>query len=57
MVQLWGNPHVEVHVQLVVVGDEGPSYSAAWDEVHHGRLHLPKADISHQHIGGTSRWA
>ena len=41
MVELRSDSHVQFHVELVVVGDEGSSHSAAGNQVHHGRLNLP----------------
>mmetsp|Transcript_5567 Transcript_5567/g.10498 ORF Transcript_5567/g.10498 Transcript_5567/m.10498 type:complete len:374 (-) Transcript_5567:204-1325(-) len=42
-VQLWGDAHVQRHVQVVVVRDEGLGRGAACNHVHHGRLHLDEA--------------
>lgn len=39
-VQLGGNTHEQVHVQLIVVGDEGLGGSTTGDGVHHGSLDL-----------------
>lgn len=35
MVELWGDPHVEFHVKLVVVRDEWSGHSSARNNVHH----------------------
>lgn len=40
VVELRGNPHVEVHVQVVVVGDEGTGNGPPGDQVHHGGFNL-----------------
>ena len=42
MIQLRGHSHVEVHVEVIVVGDEGLGRGTAWDHVHERRLHLQK---------------
>mmetsp|Transcript_6962 Transcript_6962/g.23963 ORF Transcript_6962/g.23963 Transcript_6962/m.23963 type:complete len:492 (+) Transcript_6962:1135-2610(+) len=39
-VQLGGDAHEEVHVEVVVVRDEGLGGRASRDHVHHGSLHL-----------------
>mmetsp|Transcript_23325 Transcript_23325/g.64452 ORF Transcript_23325/g.64452 Transcript_23325/m.64452 type:complete len:382 (+) Transcript_23325:935-2080(+) len=39
-VQLRGNAHVKLHVEVVVVGHEGACSCTTGDHVHHGRLHL-----------------
>lgn len=40
VVQLGGDPHVQVHVQLVVVGNKRTGHCTTGDYVHHGRLNL-----------------
>ena len=40
VVQLWCHSHVEVHVELIMVGNEGFGRSSPWDHVHERRLHL-----------------
>ena len=42
-VQLGRDAQVEVHVERVVVGDEGPRRGAAGDRLHHRRLDLEEA--------------
>lgn len=39
-VQLWSHPHVQPHVEVVVVGDEGARCRPAGDHVHHRSLNL-----------------
>ena len=43
-VELGGDAHEEVHVQVVVMGDEGLGGGASSDHVHHGGLHLEEAE-------------
>lgn len=40
MIELRSHSHVEVHVEVIVVGDEGLGRGTTWDHVHEGRLHL-----------------
>ena len=40
VVELRSNPHVEVHVQFVVIGDKRTGHGTTWDQVHHGCLNL-----------------
>lgn len=51
-VQLRRNSHEELHVQVVVVGDEGAGRGTSRDHVHHGRLHL-RAEQSSSARGGS----
>ena len=44
-VELWRYAHVELHAQVIVICHKRPRRSAAWDHVHHGRLHLQEAAI------------
>lgn len=39
-VQLRSNSHVELHVEVVVVGHEGLGGGSSWNHVHHWRLYL-----------------
>ena len=39
-IELRGDPQVELHVQGVVVGDEGLGGGPPGDGLHHGGLHL-----------------
>lgn len=42
-VQLWRHAHVELHVQVMVVRDEGSGCGASRDHIHHRRFHLHMA--------------
>ena len=42
MVQLRGHSHVEVHVEVIVVGDKGLGRGTTWDHVHERCFHLQK---------------
>lgn len=44
-IQLWRNTHEQVHVQLVVVGNEGLCSRAAGNGVHHGSLNFGEITI------------
>mmetsp|Transcript_76742 Transcript_76742/g.128980 ORF Transcript_76742/g.128980 Transcript_76742/m.128980 type:complete len:320 (-) Transcript_76742:438-1397(-) len=44
-IQLRSNPHVQLHVQLVVLGDERLGHSATGNHVHHGSLNLQKVPV------------
>jgi hypothetical protein len=44
-VQLRCYPHVQLHVELVVVRLERPGGSSSGDLVHHGRLHLQEVAV------------
>ena len=50
-VQLRSHPHVELHVQVMVVRDKGPGCGTSRDHVHHGSLHLYKGLSSHKIAG------
>lgn len=40
MVEFWSDSHVEIHVQVVVMGDERFGSGAARDHIHHRSLNL-----------------
>ena len=40
MVEFWSNSHIQIHVQLIVVGDKRPGHRSPWDDVHHGSFNL-----------------
>ena len=41
----WGYPHVQVHVQVVVMRDEGFGGGASGDHVHHRSLNLKETQV------------
>lgn len=43
MIQLGSDPHVQIHVEFVVMSDEGFSGRTSGDHVHHRRLDLQEA--------------
>lgn len=40
-----GDPHIQCHVQIVVVGLEGLGIGTSWDDVHHRSLHLEESNL------------
>ena len=50
VVQLWGNPKEEVHVEGVVVSDEGLSTSTSRDHVEYWGLNLGEEEPVEQDI-------
>ena len=53
VIQLRGHTHVQVHVQVVVVGHEGLGRGATGNHVHHRRLYLQEAHLVEEtaHVG------
>mmetsp|Transcript_5062 Transcript_5062/g.10994 ORF Transcript_5062/g.10994 Transcript_5062/m.10994 type:complete len:245 (-) Transcript_5062:534-1268(-) len=43
--ELRSDAHIELHAEVVVVGDKGAGSSTTWDHVHHGGLHLQEAAV------------
>ena len=39
-IQLWRNPHIELHVKVMMMSDEGPCSGPSRYHIHHGGLHL-----------------
>lgn len=44
-VQLGSDTKVQIHVQVIVMGDEGLGNGTTWDHVHHGRLNLKEVTL------------
>ena len=45
LINTWGYPHVQVHVQVVVMRDEGFGCGASGDHVHHRSLDLKETQV------------
>lgn len=50
MVELWSNSHIQVHVQLIVIGDERLGHSSPWNDVHHGSFNLKQTERNSSQI-------